>query len=192
LAAFGGALADADGPREAPFVMAHPPFDLRRERRAALFGSLASAPVFFVRSLGSGRDRAREAARVVGRALVTSIRLDAARVILHRTMTDAPRDRDERWEEVTARALGAPIPGELSALVPRVGSQAAVRLCGGLLAALDRRSLVERFDEDWFRSPHALAKVREEDSVLPERRKVSEQSLRDGLREVVRTLGELD
>ncbi|HSO00734.1 MAG TPA: hypothetical protein VLS89_20720, partial [Candidatus Nanopelagicales bacterium] len=34
-------------------------------------------------------------------------------------------------------------------------------------AARDRRLLVERFDEDWFRNPRAAEAIRGEDEVFP-------------------------
>ena len=71
------------------------PFDLRRARRAALFGSLVADPVFGRRMLGLGRDAARDQARGVARSLAVAVRLDAARV-LFRGAPRAPRERPRR------------------------------------------------------------------------------------------------
>jgi hypothetical protein len=190
LAAFGGALADEDGPRSTPLAIARAPFDLRRERRAALFGGLAADPVFGVRALGLGRDRARDQARAVARAFVVTIRLDAARVLLADALLLPSRDRDARFEERTAAALGAPIPPALAGVVPRIRPRDATRLAGTLLAAADARSLMERFDEDWFLSPHAARAIREEDAVVPASH-VAPAAIEAGLAAVVRALHDL-
>ncbi len=93
------------------------PFDLRQARRAALFGGLVADPVFCARALGLGRGRALDQARATARRLL-SLRLDAATVALvfgagqdggGHVLLRASRDRSDRFEETTARALGAPI-----------------------------------------------------------------------------------
>ncbi|MFT3766554.1 MAG: hypothetical protein QM820_13725 [Minicystis sp.] len=190
LAAFGAALADVDGPRSSPFVVARAPFDLRRARRAALFGSLAADAVFGVRALGLGRGRARDQAREIARALVVSLRLDAARVLLRDVLLLPARQRDSRFEERTFAALGAPIPPALAGVVPRLGQEDPVRLAGTLIAIADRRALIERFDEDWFLSPHAARAIREEDAV-PAEPIAKAAAIEAGLAELTRALHEL-
>jgi hypothetical protein len=191
LAAFGGALADVDGPRSAPFALARAPFDLRRARRAALFGMLAADPIFGARALGLGRGRARDQARVVARSLLVSLRLDAARVLLRDVLLLPERPRRARFEETTASALGAPIPPALAGVVPRLGPEDPTRLAGALLAARDRLELVERFDEDWFASPHAARAIREEDAVVPASHVAPAAALEAGLAALVRALSEV-
>ena len=173
LARFGAALARRARAR-GPFALAHAPFNLRRARRAALFGGLVADPVFCARALGLGRGRALDQARATARSLLLSLRLDAATVALvfragqdggGHVLLRASRDRSDRFEEATARALGAPIPGALAGVVPALDPGAAVRLAGALLAARDRRGLIERFDEDWFRNPRAAEAIRDEDSA---------------------------
>ena len=188
LAAFGGALADADGPRTF-FVLGRPPFDLRRARRAALFAGLAADTLFGMRALGLGRDRARDQARGVARALLVTVRLDAARVLL-RGVVGRP-NAGVNFEERTAEALGTPLPRALAGVVPRLGPSDPTRLAGVLLAAADRRSLVDRFDEDWFRSPHAALAIRDEDASVPASPRVPAAALESGLAELVRVLGDL-
>ncbi|APR83124.1 Chromosome partition protein smc [Minicystis rosea] len=190
LAAFGGALADVDGPRSGPFVMARAPFDLRRARRAALFGSLAADPVFGARALGLGRGRARDQARDVARALLVSLRLDAARVLLGDVLLLPGRQGETRFEEITFAALSAPIPPALAGVVPRLGPDDPSRLVGALLSMSDRRSLIERFDEDWFASPHAALAIREEDAV-PASPTVTVAAVSAGVGELVRALHDL-
>jgi hypothetical protein len=203
LGAFGAALADADGPNEVsrrsalagsagpPFVIAQSPFDLRRTRRSALFAELAADPIFAVRALGLGRDRAREQARGVARALLISLRLDAARVLCRGALSLPEGERVARFEEHSEAALGVAIPPSLAGVVPRLSSDDPVRLAGTLLAARDRRRLIDRFDEDWFKSPHAGRAIREEDAVVPATPLATAAALEEGLAEIVRALAQL-
>src|SRR5262249_38881735 len=138
LGAFGAALAH-EGAARGFFALAHAPFDLRKARRAALFAGLAADPIFFTRALGLGRGRARDQARGVARALLISLRLDAARVLLRGALSLPRREREARFEEITAAALGVPIPPSLAGVVPRLGPDDPARFAGALLAARDRR-----------------------------------------------------
>ncbi|WP_437570666.1 hypothetical protein [Sorangium sp. So ce542] len=203
LARFGAALAlGGGGAARGPFALAHAPFDLRRARRAALFGGLVADPVFCARALGLGRGRALDQARATARSLLLSLRLDAAIVALvfrsgqdggGHVLLRAARDRRDRFEEVTARALGAPIPGALAGVLPALDPGAAARLAGAVLAARDRRDLIERFDEDWFRNPRAAEALRDEDGAprSPASRRASEADLEAGLGELARALASL-
>jgi hypothetical protein len=191
LGAFGAALAEADGPRTF-FVVARAPFDLRRARRSALFAALAADPHFGARALGLGRDRARDQARGVAHAMVLSLRLDAARVLLRGVL--AQPGAGVYFEERTAQALGAPIPRGLAGVLPRLGAGDGARLAGVLLAAADRRALVEGFDEDWFKNPHAALAIRDEDASVPTSigaPPAPAAALEAGLAALVRALGDL-
>lgn len=191
LGILGGALADADGPKDAPFSLAEHPFDLRRARRSALLAGLVGDPLFHGRVLGLPRARAHDQARSIARALLRSLRVDIARVKLRGVLLFGEREREIRFEEVTAGALGAPIPPVLAGVVPRLTPSDAVRLVGVLAAAVDRRSLIERFDEDWFRNPRAARAIREEDAVVPSSTKLSDQTLEDGAGEIIRFIESL-
>ncbi len=191
LAGFGAAYAEADVPRAAPFVLSHPPFDLRRARRAALFGSLPADPVFGQRALGLGRERARVQAKQVGLSLLLSLRLDAARVLLRGVALLSGKERRSRFEEATYRALGAPIPGALLFVLPRLSSDDVARFLGSLLAMTDRRKLVLGFDEDWFRNPHAMESIRGEQAFLPSSFRVKEAEALEAVRDLVGVLREL-
>lgn len=192
LGSFGAALADADGPRGIPFTLACAPFDLRRARRSALFASLVADPVFGRRMLGLGRDAARDQARGVARSIALAVRLAAARVLLRGLLVLPGGARASRFEEVTAAALGAPIPPALAGVVPRLAPADATTFLGFLLAALDRRGLVERFDEDWFRNPGAARAIREEDAAPAAFRRAPAALLHAGVSELVRSLTDLD
>lgn len=194
LARFGEALSLEAG--RGPFVLARRPFDLQRARRAALFGGLVADPVFCARALDLGRSRARDQARATAQSLLVSLRLDAARVTLTlgaggHVLLLSSRDRRDRFGEVTERAIGAPIPGELAGVVPALGPDAAVRLAGAILAARDRRDLIERFDEDWFRNPRAAEAIRGEDDAPPEQPRVNAALLEEGIDELTCSLASL-
>ncbi|AUX27931.1 hypothetical protein SOCEGT47_085310 [Sorangium cellulosum] len=198
LARFGAALALASG--GGSFALAHAPFDLRRARRAALFGGLVADPVFCARALGLGRGRALDQARATARGLLLSLRLDAARASLvfraghdggEHVLLRSSRDRGDRFEEATARALGAPIPGALAGVLPALEPDAAVRLAGALLGARDRRDMIERFDEDWFRNPRAAEAIRDEDGAPPASRRATAAALEEGIEEMLRSLASL-
>jgi hypothetical protein len=166
LAQFGAAFAEVDVPRAVPFVLARPPHDLRRARRAALFGSLIGDPLFASRSLDLGPGAARDQAREIAAGLLLTLRIDAVRVLLRDDLLRNTAVRGEHLEELTTRALGAPIPGSLAGVLPSIGADDATRLGGAVLAASDRHALVERFDEDWWRSPHACRALRDEQAIV--------------------------
>jgi hypothetical protein len=170
LGRFGAAVAEADIPPSASFVLWRAPVDLRRERRAALFAALAADPAFARRVLGLGAATAREQQRLVARALLHSARLDAARVLLRGALVTPLGEQSARAEGTTERALGASIPGTLAGVLPQLRATDAGRFLGLLLSAADRHQLVERFDEDWFANPRAARALREEHASMPARR----------------------
>jgi hypothetical protein len=192
LAKLGDAFARASAPRSAPFALAERPFDLRRARRAALFGSLVADPVFGHRALGLGRARARDQARQVARALVVTLRLDAARVLARGMYERAARDRQSLWESLTAQALGTPTPAALLGVVPRLSLDDGVRFMGMVLGMSDRRALIEHHDEDWFRSPHAAHALREEQATLPASPNATEEALVRGVEDLAGALEALE
>ncbi|MCK6588149.1 MAG: hypothetical protein L6Q76_11240 [Polyangiaceae bacterium] len=188
FARFGRAFAEAALPHGAPFSLARPPFELRASRRSALFASLLADPVFGVYALGLSRDRAREQARSIARGLAVSLRLTAAKVRLRGSLNLPLARRRERLEEETHRALGSPIPGSLAGVVPSLSPRDPADLLGYILAARDRRDLIERFDEDWFRSPHAARALREEQAVLPASPRATEASVLEAMKDLERAL----
>jgi hypothetical protein len=66
------------------------------------------------------------------------------------------------FEELTFRAFGAPIPGALLGVLPRVDPGAEARFFGALASSIDRRDLRDRFDDDWFANPRAHEALRHE------------------------------
>lgn len=161
LARFGKAYAVAAAPREAPFVLAHDPVELHPLRRGALFGSLVADPVFLRRMLGASRDEARDSSRVVACSLLLTLRFEAARALVFDART-SPHVVEETYHRVTR----VPWPRGLAHVLPQSSPLALVRFLGALLAVQDRNEMVHRFDEDWFRNPHGLRHLREEDGTF--------------------------
>lgn len=163
LRLFGRAVGEADVPRGAPLCVARAPRSVLAARRGALLASLPLDRVFSVRVLGLGRDAAKDHVRHLSRAALASLRLDAARVLLgDALLAPSARDRSDRFTETTAHAWGAALPPALLGVVPALGPDDATHLVASVLAARDRRRLVEEHDEDWFRSPRAGRTLRDE------------------------------
>jgi hypothetical protein len=186
LVAFGEAFGDAVGPDAPPFVLSRPIVDLRPLRLGALFGLLAGDEVFARRALGLGQGAAREHARAFGRAAVAQGRLAAAAVRVRGALFPPSSELDDRFSEATARAWGEPLPAALAGVLPRIAEDTPARFAAALLAALDRRRLIEAFDEDWYRNPHAAEALREMAGVPAPA--VTEAILREGTAELGRTL----
>ena len=98
------------------------------------------------------------------------------------------RDRADRFEGLTARALGVPVPASLAGVLPRLGPGDPGRVLGAVLAASDRRRLIEGFDEDWWRSPHAALALREEHATVPAPPKPKREPLFAALDDLVAAL----
>ncbi|HRI70235.1 MAG TPA: hypothetical protein PK156_38655, partial [Polyangium sp.] len=167
LALFGQTYAEADVPRSAPFVFKRSPYDLRVARRAALFGTLPFDPVFGARVLNLGRARAMDQARQIARALIVTLRMDALRLLLRGQEELSFSEREDRFQELTERTLGVAFSPNLEFVLPTLSPLDPTRFLGSLLGIADRRSLIDRFDEDWFRSPHAVEAIRAEQAELP-------------------------
>lgn len=183
FARFGAAYAEAAAPRGGLFALRHDPRGLRPLRRGALFGSLLAEPVFLRRMLGLSRDEARQSARALARSLLGAVRLEAARTL---SFTTAIGD----LEELHSVALHAAWPLSLASVLPRSSPWAPLRLVAALEAARDRAWLIDRFDEDWFRNPHALRHLREEDGTLAPA-EVDPEALRKDLPAFTSILAEL-
>jgi hypothetical protein len=115
----------------------------------------------------------------------------AARARLRGVLRLPESTRAHTFEEITAATFGAPIPAPLAGVVPQLTPADPTAFLGMLLGALDRRELVERFDEDWFRNPHAAQAIREQDAAPSAPRHAALPLLRAGLSEVVRALSDL-
>ena len=169
LGAFGGAWFDAgEAAVGAVRARVRAVLDVHRARRVALFAAgLAADPASHVRARSASAAPAPsiKRGRSPARSRSPCASTPRARPPSRGALELAPRAADQAFEEHTERALGAPLPALVAGVVPRVSPHDAAAFVGVLLAARDRRALVERFDEDWFRSPHAARALREEDAV---------------------------
>jgi hypothetical protein len=156
LAAFGYALRVAGASPSLPFALARDPQFVDAHRFAAIFGALPASDAFQRRVLGNGARIAAGQARVLARTALLEARFVAMRFLLVRAQGGA-RDR---FEELTARVFGAPMPRELAAAWPRARDDEGARLVALLTAAPEARALVERFDADWFANPRAVLHLR--------------------------------
>ena len=123
-------------------------------RSANLFGSLACAPEFHRRALGTSRGVARDQARALSRTGLLFARASAARWLL--TSARLMGDRGA-FEEITERLFGRGLPSELAGAWPAPLDDAGARLLALFTTLPLTREMVERFDVDWFRNPRAAA-----------------------------------
>jgi hypothetical protein len=150
--AFGAAFRASSGSPSLPFALARDPWFVPAHRFGAVFGALPASRAFQRRALGNVARIAEGQARVVARSLLLAARLDAVRLL-------APIARD-RFEELTARVFGAPLPSPLAGAWPRRRDDESARFVG-LVTAVDlHRELVDRFDDDWFANPRAVLHLR--------------------------------
>jgi hypothetical protein len=113
-------------------------------------------------------------------------------VLLRDVLLAPSRSRDQLVQEHSAEALfGSPIPPSLAGVLPTLSPDDPTTFLGVLLAAADRRRMIESFDEDWFQSPHAAAALRDEDASLGTLGHTTAAALEAGLAELCRTLAEL-
>ena len=136
-----------------PFALRTDPHFVDVYRTGALTASLAASPIFQRRALGLGKDSALLQARILGKTLLFTLRLTAARVLL------AGAD-GAIWDDVTARLFGAPAPRALAGAWPESRVDEGARLVGAGTVLPWTRSLVDEFDEDWFSNPRAFEALR--------------------------------
>lgn len=152
-AAWGAALRLAGTARSLPFVLARDPYPVDAHRYGALLALSVASPVFQKKALGLARRAVDAQSRALGEALLVAARLAAARLLL-----GAGESLDvAEYEELGARALGAPLPATLRDAWPDLRPEEPSRFAGMLHARAFERDMVERFDEDWFQNPKAGA-----------------------------------
>jgi hypothetical protein len=188
VAAFGEAFGEAAAPSGAPFSILRPALDLRPLRIGALLGMLVGERTFARRAMELGPGASIDHARTFARAQLASLRLRAAGVRIRVSLFPVRDDLDDRYREETARAWGEPLPPELAGVLPRVTHDSSARFVAVLLAALDRRRLIEALDEDWYRNPRCSEVLREIAAEPPS--ELTEATLRAGAAELSRTLNE--
>lgn len=167
-----------------PFSLARDPFSPDGWTLGAVFASLVTSPAFHRRALGLGADAARDQAR---RLVVTALFEAEKRAIAALVAASGT----ERYEELTTNAFGAPLPGSLARMIPRLrGGHALVRFAAMLRGALGAASLVERHDEDWFENPRAGVELAHALSAPARREAPSDDELARAVDLVVRSCEE--
>jgi hypothetical protein len=151
---FGAALRAAGASPSLPFALAREPEFTAMHRFGAVFGALPASAAFQRRVLGNVARVADTQARVLARTALFEARLEAARFLLG---LDRKRDR---FEDVTFRLFGAPLPPTLAGAWPPKPGDARARLLGLLTAHALSEELVQRFDDDWFANPRAVLHLR--------------------------------
>jgi len=148
-AAWGTTWKNLGAPRSMPFVLARDPYPIVAHRFGFALASVVAEPMFQRRALDLPARVAAAQARVLARTLFLAVRTLAARVILGTTEhVDAGA-----FEEVTMRAFGAPLPAAMRDAWPDPRIDDVAKLVALLGTPAFVASLVERFDEDWFRNP---------------------------------------
>ena len=150
-AAWGASWKNAGAPRSMPFALARDPYPVPAFRFGFAMSVAIADPELQRRALELPARTAKAQSRILRRSMFHAARVIAARAVFATEETVTPA----MFEELTARLFGAPLPATLRDAWPdpRTGDPAR------LLAMLGTRafvtSLVERFDDDWFRNPRA-------------------------------------
>ena len=176
LGRFGAAYARAATERSGLFVLHNDAAEGHPQRRGALFASLLCDPVFLRKKLGFSREVSQSVSRALARTALAAARLEATRCTVE--LAKAP---GSEVQEAVEAAFWVPVPRSLSGTLPRPRQGALSRLAATLRTAVDREELVQRFDEDWFDNPRAIATLREEDAG-PRRAAVSSAELSESVR----------
>ncbi len=150
-AAWGRALRLAGTARSLPFVLARDPYPVDAHRFGDVLALAVADPVFQKKKLGVSARVAAAQARSLRTTLLSATRQTAVRLLLAASESiDAGT-----FEELTARAFGAPLPPELRDAWPEPRADEPARLVALLSAHAFEGDLRSRFDEDWFLNPEA-------------------------------------
>jgi hypothetical protein len=174
----GGSLAGAWAPESCAFVLSHDPWKLESHRLGALVSSLALNESWHFRVLGSNKDQARLQVRALARSVLLESRWLCLKVGLRAAAVESRNALNSAFAELSYRCLGFELPTSLAGYVPRLGRSDAQRLLGLWLGIADQMSLIQTFDEDWYRNPRAIETLRgqalERPSLQLEKAQVSE------------------
>lgn len=151
--AWGFAWKTAGTPRSMPFAIAHDPYPVPAFRFGFALASVVAEPSFQSRVL----DLPSRLAVSQGRVLRTTMLLHARTLAVRTLLASEERVEGARFEELGVRLFGAPLPSSMRDAWPDPRPAEAARLLGLLGTHAFVRSLVDRFDDDWFRNPKAGA-----------------------------------
>ncbi len=178
LSELGRAVSDAASAPRAPFVLARDVFDLRRHELGALFGGLPLSAAFATKQLGLGGSRTRDFLRPLARAALVDARVAAFRVLLRELLLSGQRTLKREFPELAHAALGCELPPEIAGAFVRVRPRDSQRFAATLHAATQHEQLILLDDEDWFRNPRVIRRLREELSV--QRATPNQETLTEG------------
>lgn len=165
LSELGRAISDAASALGAPFVVARDVFDLRRHELGALFAGLPLSSAFATKQLGLGAGRTRDFLRPLARAALVDARVAAFRVLLRELLLSGERTLRREFPELAHSAFGFELPPEIAGAFIRVRPRDSQRFAAVLQVATRHEELVAIDDEDWFRNPRVIRRLREELSV---------------------------
>ena len=138
-------------PRAMPFALARDPYPAPAHRFGFAIAHAVTEPAFQRRALELPSRIADAQSRVLRTTALLHVRALAARVLLGASEhVDAAL-----FEETTLRAFGAPLPSSLMNAWPAPRVDDPIRLLALLGTPGFVKSLVDRYDEDWFRNPKA-------------------------------------
>ncbi|MFO7181071.1 MAG: hypothetical protein DIU78_020385 [Pseudomonadota bacterium] len=164
---FGRALHDAGASSRLPFVLAHDPAERRARSFGALFALLPIDRPFAERRLSVSRARFADYARGLGRVIALGAHLFVLRARLAAAAERGATAYRGTFEESVPQVLGFELPPVLAGAL-FVDEHGVASLEGLFLAANKAASLVETYDEDWFRNPRAIEELRSELESPPE------------------------
>ena len=156
----GGSLADVWAPASCAFVLSHDPWKLDNHRLGALVSSLVLNESWHLRVLGSSRDQAQTQVRALARSVLLESRWLCLKVRLRAAAVESSNALNNAFAELSHRWLGFDLPTCMAGYVPRLGRSDAQRLFGLWLGIADHLSLIQTFDEDWYRNPRAIETLR--------------------------------
>jgi hypothetical protein len=141
-----------------PFALSHDAHFVDAYRFGFVFGALMTDPVFHRRGLGVVARVADRQARILARTALLHARTLALGAVL--ALDDAPPSKGD-FEELTHDVYGKALPAALKGAFPASHLEDDAARIEALLSCLPlMRDLRERFDEDWFRNPHAWRSLR--------------------------------
>ena len=150
-AAWGASWKNAGAPRSMPFALARDPYPVPAFRFGLAMAVAVADPELQRRVLELPARTAKAQSRLLRRSMFHAARALAARAVFATEETVTPA----MFEELTARLFGAPLPAALRDAWPDPRISDPARFLAMLGTRAFVASLVERFDDDWFRNPRA-------------------------------------
>jgi hypothetical protein len=132
--------------------------------------------------MGLSRDAAGATSRALAVTFLAALRLAAVGATIDVVSASAGA-----IAEALEDALQVPVAPELAAVFPRISLRSAERLVAMLLAHRDAAQQKSDFDDDWFRNPRGLLRLRELDAT-PRAPKLADDDWRGGVEPLVRAL----